>query len=142
MYSRQKALGVFLADNGWKPEHRSALADDASFRRYDRLQDGDRRAVLMDAPPPQEGTRPFIRIAEHLVELGLSAPEIYAQNAEQGFLLLEDFGDDTYSQVLEASPAQEQSLYEQAVDTLIHLHKTPLEDQILGSLVPYDTKTL
>jgi aminoglycoside/choline kinase family phosphotransferase len=142
MSERQKALAAFLADNGWLPENQSVLADDASFRRYDRLQVGDRRAVLMDAPPHQEDTRPFIRIAEHLVGLGLSAPKIYAQDTEQGFLILEDFGDDTYSQILKASPTQEKFLYEQAVDALIHLHKIPVEDQILVGLAPYDTKKL
>jgi aminoglycoside/choline kinase family phosphotransferase len=131
-----------LADNGWKPEHRSALVYDASFRRYDRLLDGDRRAVLMDAPPPHEDTRPFIFIAELLVSLGLSAPEIYAQNTDQGFLLLEDFGDKTYTRVLKASPMQEQSLYEQAIDALIHLHRIPTKDQIPHGLGAYNTKTL
>jgi aminoglycoside/choline kinase family phosphotransferase len=142
MNNRQKELDVFLVDNGWKSEHRSTLAADASFRRYDRLLDRSRRAVLMDAPPIQEDTRPFIRIAEHLVSLGLSAPEIYAQNTDQGFLLLEDFGDKTYAHVLKTSPSQEQILYEQAVDTLIHLHKIPTKDQIPNGLAAYNTKTL
>jgi aminoglycoside/choline kinase family phosphotransferase len=142
MHNRQKALNIFLAENGWKPEHRSALADDASFRRYDRLLDGDRRVVLMDAPPHQEDTCPFISIAELLVSLGLSAPEIYAQNTDQGFLLLEDFGDQTYTRVLKASPTQEQSLYKQAIDALIHLHKIPAKDQIPGGLAAYNTQIL
>ena len=142
MYNRQKALNVFLADNGWKPEHRSPLAYDASFRRYDRLLDGDRRAVLMDAPPPQEDTRSFIMVAELLVSLGLSAPKIYAQNTDHGFLLLEDFGDRTYTRVLKEFPMQEQFLYEQAVDALIYLHKTPEKVQITSSLAAYNTKTL
>jgi aminoglycoside/choline kinase family phosphotransferase len=142
MNNRQKELDVFLADNGWKSGHRSALADDASFRRYDRLLDGGRRAVLMDAPPPQEDTRQFIRIAELLINLGLSAPEIYAQNTDHGFLLIEDFGDKTYTRVLKTSPTQEKSLYEQAVDALIHLHKVAAKDQIPNGLGEYNTKTL
>ena len=142
MHNRQKEIDVFLVDNGWKPEHRSVLADDASFRRYDRLLDGDRRAVLMDAPPHQEDMRPFIRIAELLVSLGLSAPEIYAKNIDKGRLLLEDFGDKTYTQALKATPKQEQYLYEQAVDALIHLHKIPVKDQIPNDLATYNTKVL
>lgn len=142
MPERKNAINAFLADNGWQPEHRSVLADDASFRRYERLVDGNRVAVFMDAPPPQEDTRLFIRIAEHLLSLGLSTPEIYAQNTEQGFLLLEDFGDDTYTRVLDQSPAQEQALYELAVDTLIHLHKCPVEQQIPKDWPTYDLKML
>jgi aminoglycoside/choline kinase family phosphotransferase len=142
MLERQKALDAFLVDNGWKPEHRSVLANDASFRRYDRLLNDGRRAVLMDAPPPQEDTRPFIRIAQHLASLGLSAPEIYAQNIDQGFLLIEDFGDKTYTRVLKASPTQEQFLYEQAVDALIYLHKIPVQNQIPLGLAAYNTQIL
>ena len=142
MPERQKAINAFLADNGWQPEHRSLLADDASFRRYERLADGDRLAVLMDAPPPKEDTRPFIRIAEHLLSLGLSAPEIYAQNTDQGFLLLEDFGDDTFTEVLKTSPMRELVLYERAIDALIHLHKCPAEQQIPNGLALYDSRTL
>lgn len=142
MPERQNAINAFLADNGWQPEHRTVLAEDASFRRYERLADGNRVAVLMDAPPLQEDTRLFIRIAEHLLNLGLSTPKIYAQNTNQGFLLLEDFGDDTYTRVLDQSPAQEQALYELAVDTLIHLHKCPVEQQIPKDWPAYDLKML
>ena len=102
---RADALGAFLTAQGWRNEDRSVLADDASFRRYDRLQDGWRRAVLMDAPPDKEDIRPFVRIAKILTEAGLSAPEIIAQDEENGFLLLEDLGDDTFTKVLEARAA-------------------------------------
>lgn len=115
----------FLAHHGWKTEHRNLLADDASFRSYDRLIDGDRRAVLMNAPPPEEDTRPFVQIAGHLKKCGLRAPDIYAADTDQGFLLLEDFGDRTYTQVLKSDPDQERALYELAVDVLIHLHRQP-----------------
>ena len=51
----------------------------------------------MDAPPPQEDVRPFVRIGRHLIALGLSAPrDPWPRTTEHGFLLLEDLGDDTY----------------------------------------------
>ena len=56
----------------------------------------------MDAPPPQEDVRPFVRIGRHLIELGLSAPAIHAEDEANGFLLLEDLGDDTFARVLAA----------------------------------------
>ena len=76
------------------------LAGDASFRRYYRLADAGRRAVLMDAPPPLEDVGPYIAVAEMLRDLGLSAPEIYAEDRQRGFLLIEDFGDDIYTRLL------------------------------------------
>src|SRR3982751_6460162 len=54
----------FLASCGWEGAEILPLAGDASFRRYFRVVDGDRSAVLMDAPPPHEDPRPFIAVAE------------------------------------------------------------------------------
>ena len=47
--------------------------------------------MLMDAPPPQEDVRPFIQVAERLLELGLSAPRIMARDVEAGFLPIGGF---------------------------------------------------
>src|SRR4051812_40961658 len=90
---RKAALHGFLAEAGWAGVKPVMLAGDASFRRYLRLTDAGRRAVLMDAPPPMEDVGPFIAVAEMLRDLGLSAPEIYAEDRQRGFLLIEDFGD-------------------------------------------------
>src|SRR4051794_22077014 len=57
----------FLAASGWEGAEVLPLAGDASFRRYFRVVHGDRRAVLMDAPPPQENPQPFIAVAEWLI---------------------------------------------------------------------------
>jgi aminoglycoside/choline kinase family phosphotransferase len=84
--------------------------------------DGDRRAVLMDAPPPHEDVRPYVAVAEMLRGHGLSAPEIFAEDHEQGILLIEDFGDDTYTRLL-ARGVDEHQLYTLAIDTLIALQR-------------------
>ena len=70
------------------------LAGDASFRRYFRLTDGNDSWVLMDAPPEREDSRPFVDVARRLQAGGVEAPHILAQDLEQGFLLLEDLGDE------------------------------------------------
>jgi aminoglycoside/choline kinase family phosphotransferase len=64
----------FLAASGWAGAEILPLAGDASFRRYFRIVNGNRTAVLMDAPPPHEDPRPFIAVAEWLVDRGISAP--------------------------------------------------------------------
>ncbi|HLY46890.1 MAG TPA: phosphotransferase [Stellaceae bacterium] len=119
---RQAAMAEFLAAAGWDRVMPVGLAGDASFRRYFRLADGSRRVVLMDAPPPFEDVRPYVAVAEILRGLGLSAPQIYAEERDQGFLLIEDFGDDSYTRLL-AGGADEGALYRLAVDTLIALHR-------------------
>jgi len=63
-----------------------------------------------------------VRIARHLIDLGLSAPQILAEDAEHGFLLLEDFGDDTYARVL-AAGGDEGELYARATDVLVQLYQ-------------------
>jgi aminoglycoside/choline kinase family phosphotransferase len=123
MTERNARSAAFLASHGWGGAERRPLAGDASFRRYERLRDGARRAVLMDAPPPREDVRPFLAIAQILNDLNLSAPEILARDPDNGFLLLEDLGDDTYTSVLAADRDCEGALYERAVDLLIDLHR-------------------
>jgi len=75
-------------------------SSDASFRRYFRLRHNGRSLIVMDAPPVQEDTAPFIYVAELLIEQGLNAPRILAKDIRQGFLLLTDLGDTPYLQVL------------------------------------------
>jgi aminoglycoside/choline kinase family phosphotransferase len=115
------------------------LKADASFRRYFRIDAGDRSLMLMDAPPPREDVRPFVRIARHLLHMGLRAPRIHAVDAESGLVLLEDFGDETYTRLLNegADPA---TLYAMAVDTLVHLHTR--EESATLDAPPYDTRRL
>ena len=133
MTSRDKLAGAFLATTDWANCVRMPLAGDASNRRYDRLRcDGGESAVLMDAPPDKgEDVRPFVRIANHLCDAGLSAPRIFAQNPEQGFLLLEDLGDDLFARVVEDRPELETELYTAATDVLIKLHKVKLPELTL-----------
>src|SRR5690349_18430203 len=94
----------FLARHGWEEAQVLPLAGDASFRRYFRIQAGDRRAVLMDAPPPHEDPRPFVAMAEWLEGVGLTPPKILAADLEQGLLLLDDLGDARMREELDERP--------------------------------------
>lgn len=115
----------FLAANGWAGAAITPLAGDASFRRYFRVQQGRRQAVLMDAPPPHEDPRPFVAVAEWLGEAGLSAPEVLARDLDRGLLLLSDLGSDRLRETVDGSPERERELYELATDVLVHLHSHP-----------------
>jgi aminoglycoside/choline kinase family phosphotransferase len=114
----------FLAAHGWRGCEIRPLAGDASFRRYFRLVSGDSRAVLMDAPPPEDPA-PFVAVAEWLVGEGLSAPAVLGRDLERGLLLLDDFGDARLRETVDADPGREAELYALAVDVLIHLHARP-----------------
>lgn len=139
MFDPRPAARLFLDSNGWRGFEPAPLAGDASFRRYFRLIDGKRRAVLMDAPPPQEDIRPFAAIAAHLLALGLSAPRILAKDPHAGFLLIEDFGDETYTRAL-AAGGDESALYLLAIDVLVALHRHPA--QVKVDVPAYDDAVL
>lgn len=128
MTDRASARRAFVAANGWGDARESLLAGDASFRTYYRLKRGKQTIVVMDAPPPQEDVRPFVRIARHLGDLGLSAPRILAVDEAGGFLLEEDLGDSTYATWLDGprwgdrrDEMEELAMYSLATDVLVHL---------------------
>jgi aminoglycoside/choline kinase family phosphotransferase len=126
MKDREALLVSFLNQQGWADAARHHLAGDASNRRYERLRKPDGTvAVLMDAPPSKgEDTRPFIDIANYLRAQGLSTPAIYAKDPENGFLVIEDLGDDLFARLMLDDPARQSDLYRSAVDVLLHLRNT------------------
>lgn len=122
----------FLATHGWAGARILPLAGDASFRRYFRVVGEGRQAVLMDAPPPHEDPRPFVAVARWLASVGLTAPEILAQDLDKGLLLLADFGDARLRETLDTDPLRERELYAIATDLLVHLHGHPPMDGLPG----------
>lgn len=121
---RAEARTAFLTSVGRGESELEALPADASFRRYFRLRGAMPPLLLMDAPPPGEDVRPFIRIARHLTRLGLSAPAIHDVDEIGGFALIEDFGDETYTKLLDAGGDPE-PLFAAATDALALLHTHP-----------------
>ncbi|WP_218944236.1 aminoglycoside phosphotransferase family protein [Marinicella rhabdoformis] len=77
------------AGAGFKVE---SASEDASFRSYHRVTQGNKTWVLMDAPPSHEDCAPFIEIQKLLFENEVCVPEIIAQDLSLGFLLLSDLG--------------------------------------------------
>ncbi|MEH6501284.1 MAG: phosphotransferase, partial [Pseudoalteromonas distincta] len=118
----------------------SAASADASFRRYFRWRDGQRSLVVMDAPPENEDSTSFVRIAGLLAESGARTPTIHAADLDQGFLLLEDMGTHTYLQSIEqgVSAAELDRLYKEAITTLIRWQQTSRP----GVLPDYDETIL
>ena len=128
---------AFLAAHGWAGAAIAPLAGDASFRRYFRITDGPRRAVLMDAPPPHEDPRPFLSVGQWLSERRFRSPAILAADIERGLILIEDFGDDRMREAADLSVDAQMPLYIAAVDVLVALRSHPA-----GPLAPYDRAVL
>ncbi|MGB0085669.1 MAG: tRNA (adenosine(37)-N6)-threonylcarbamoyltransferase complex ATPase subunit type 1 TsaE, partial [Rhodomicrobiaceae bacterium] len=134
----------FIEQAGWSDANPSYLNGDASVRGYTRLRRQDGSALMMDWPrapdgPPIRGNRPYSQIA-HLAEdvrpfmaiaaalswTGLAAPEITVWDMTFGLLLLEDFGDLTFTR-LAGEGADLAPLYRTAVDALLILRGRPPE---------------
>lgn len=129
MTNRAVVSEAIVARTKWAGITPAPLAGDASNRIYHRLTNPatQETAVLMDADPTTgEDVRPFVRVANYLRSLGLSAPEILARDEDFGFLLLEDLGDGLFARVVADQPELERPLYEAATDVLIHLHHSPV----------------
>jgi aminoglycoside/choline kinase family phosphotransferase len=102
------------------------LAGDASFRRYFRLNTAQKSMIVMDAPPESEPITPFVTIGNILKNNGVNTPSIEAVEIEQGFVLLQDFGDELFLNVVDTQNAD--FLYKKSLDTLILMQNCPYED--------------
>jgi N-acetylmuramate 1-kinase len=122
-------------------------SEDASFRRYFRVtlersvpvpghNQSATTLIAMDAPPPHEDCRPFVRIAELLIGAGVHAPAVLASDLEHGFLLLTDLGTHTYLDALNASTAP--TLYAEACAALVRWQRASRD----GVLPPYERTLL
>jgi len=121
---------LFLAE-GWgaiPPATLTAASSDASFRRYFRWEGEGRSLIVMDAPPPRENCKPFVDIAHLLAKSGINVPKIHAQDLENGFLLLNDLGNQTYLDVIDSDNAD--GLFADAIDALLAFQQLPMDSEL------------
>ena len=109
---------------GRPPEQLAPASADASFRRYFRAWAGRVSYVAMDAPPGREDLEPFLRVAALLAGAGVHVPSVFAQDPEQGFLLLSDLGSTQMLAALRAG-ADPDRLYAEALGMLVRLQRVP-----------------
>lgn len=96
---------------------------DAGFRSYWRTTGDMPTRIVMDSPPDKEDVRPWLRIRALLQDGGVRVPQVLAEDADAGFLLLEDLGADTYLHVIHADNAD--ALFDDAVTQLLRLQAIP-----------------
>ncbi|HVT55362.1 MAG TPA: phosphotransferase, partial [Xanthobacteraceae bacterium] len=159
--ARFRAVRELIDGAGFGGADRKPIQGDASGRSYERLFLNPGTAILMNSPPRPDGppikdgkpysaiahlaenVRPFVALSRALRERGFSAPEIYAADIENGFLVIEDLGEDGVITHAEP-PAPIEHLYASAIDTLIALHtlelpaKLPVSPRIEHVLPSYD----
>src|SRR5215472_8627161 len=162
--ARNTAMKDFLARAGWGAATVTPLPGDASTRSYARLSMGERKAMLMDQPQSAEGTTPPVDASEEMRRAlgynavarlagadcarfaaaagwlrahGLAAPDVYAADLAQGFVILEDLGDALFAEVL-AGGGDEKKLYEAAVEVLARIHANDAPAQLASDKPLFD----
>lgn len=135
---RQQLIHIWLEKTlPDRPFTLSPASADASFRRYFRASfaDGSTR-IVMDAPPSHEDCRPYLQVGELFRAAGAHVPEVFAQDLEQGFLLLSDLGSSTYLAAL--TPENANTLYADALGALAAIQRASRP----GVLPEYDRALL
>ena len=155
-----------MAKAGFGNAVRDPLDQDASTRSYERIAHHGATAILMKAPPGNEGANPpcppeadeltrkalgwnalsrlaasrveaFVAIGDHLTSHGFSAPKVLAVDAVAGVAVIEDLGNDLYANVIAEGRAEEVELYAAAGDTLAALHALTPPSTLPSPLGPW-----
>ncbi|MBA3026555.1 MAG: phosphotransferase [Sulfurimonas sp.] len=112
-------LHTWLSSTPYKDYALTIASADASFRQYFRLTKGDESVLLMDSSLEKNSLKPFLDVTKRLLNAGVNAPHIYEQNLDEGFLILEDFGNTHYLNVLNQENYKE--LYTNAIDEILKM---------------------
>ncbi len=118
----------FVAKCGFRNHVISPVSADASFRSYWRINTPDGCRVIMDSPPPIENVEPVIKMTRYFEKIGVHVPHIYEKDEENGYLLLEDFGNTTVRDGILNHNKPLEPWYYKSVDVLAHLATQPLPD--------------
>jgi len=133
-------IKTWLSTTPYRDYEITVASADASFRKYYRLDsrvkpENDEKSVtlslteglnrssvlLMDSSLEKDSLAPFIDVTSRLTDANVNAPKILEQNIEDGFLIIEDFGNTHYLNILDADNFRE--LYSKAIDTIITMQE-------------------
>ncbi len=109
-----------------------ALAGDAGFRRYYRLNTHP-SLIAVNSPPLKEKNPAYVKVSLFLQAHGIQTPKIHAVNFDQGFLLLEDFGEKLFQHQLISE--DHTPLYDSAESVLLEIQHCVVNN---GPLPAYD----
>lgn len=125
----------WLSTTKYKSHTLEVASADASFRKYYRLKKDGKTVLLMDSSLEKESLAPFLDVTSRLLHVDVNAPQILEQNLEDGFLIIKDFGNTHYLNVLNDNNFK--TLYSKAIDSIIDMQKADTK-----GLPLYDKKFL
>ena len=140
MDNRDLNLHRFVINCGFKKEDIISIKNDASFRKYYRIK--NKNLIVMDAPPEKgESVEQFKTVADLIHAFNLSAPQIISFDTKHGFMLLEDFGQSSFSHILNKD--NESELYKKAIEILIEINRqSKSKEKQLSKLKSYSIDLL
>jgi aminoglycoside/choline kinase family phosphotransferase len=100
-------------------------SSDASFRKYYRLTLDDKSVLLMDSSLEIDSLKPFVDVTSKLSCVGVSVPVILEKNLADGFLIISDFGDTHYLNILNEENFKE--LYKKAMQEIIKMQESNVD---------------
>ncbi len=114
-------IKAWLERTDYKDFDIDVASADASFRQYFRLSEAGESYILMDSSREKESLAPFVDVTKRLLDVDVRAPKILAENLEEGFLVLDDFGNTNYLDVL--NDQNFKILYTKAMDEILKMQK-------------------
>ncbi len=121
----------WLESIGWGEWDLEVASSDASLRDYYRVRKGDETHILMDSSLLLESLHPFINMQKRLSKVNVQVPRIVEKDMILGYMILEDFGNRHYFDVL--NEGNYKRLYQKAIDQIVKMQQS----EITG-LLPYD----
>ncbi len=114
-------IKAWLERTNYKDFEIDIASADASFRQYFRLSEAGESYILMDSSREKESLAPFVDVTRRLLDVDVRAPRILAENIDDGFLVLDDFGNTNYLDVL--NDQNFNILYTKAMDEIVKMQK-------------------
>jgi aminoglycoside/choline kinase family phosphotransferase len=112
------------------------LAGDAGFRRYFRIG-AEPAMIAVDSPPARTNPARFVALADYFRRHGIHTPMVVAADVEQGFMLLEDLGDQQLLGLLDEDSVD--GLYAEVLNELLGLQQIPQSGDLFP---PYSRELL
>lgn len=114
-------VGSELAIAADAPLKITTLAGDGSQRVFFRVAFGEKRAVVV-ADPGWRFTGDYAPLQRFLASKGLPVPDFFVEDPKNGFLMMEDLGDELLQHRLLAAPKDRMRWLTAAVTLLADLH--------------------
>ena len=105
-----------------------ALRQEASTREYFRLKGKGNSLIGVFSPPETELNEQFIFLSNFFRNNGVTVPEVFYFDLESGWMLVEDFGDDSYQ--FKLNKKNYHHLFSAAIDEMINIQLCQKDEKI------------